>query len=397
MRILIAHEALAGGGGVETYLETVIPALRDRGHDVAFLHYNRRAEEGPTRLVFERVAVFGVQDTGLRQLTGALREWAPDVCFSHNMRPLDVDEALLEAWPVVKMMHGYFGTCISGQKCHAYPQSSACKRTFGPACLAMYLPRRCGRLRPTTMLLDYGWNLRQRKLFDRYAAVVVASAHMADEYQRNGVAPERVTALPLFSPWPVTSARMDMPVPTVLFVGRITALKGARVLADAVADAQTRLNAPLRLIVAGEGPERAALEKRAKALNLDATFTGWITGAERHALYRRTSVLAIPSVWPEPFGLVGLEAASLGVPTVAFDVGGIWEWLRDGVNGRLVDPRGGAAAMGEALAAVLGNPRVLAALGAGAIARAHELTVDRHVTKLEHVLSRAAKAMSVPV
>jgi glycosyltransferase involved in cell wall biosynthesis len=175
-----------------------------------------------------------------------------------------------------------------------------------------------------------------------------------------------------------------------LFAGRITALKGARLLADAVADAQTRLNAPLRLIVAGEGPERAALEKRAKALNLEASFTGWVTGSERLALFRRSSVLAIPSVWPEPFGLVGLEAASVGVPTVAFDVGGIWEWLRDGFNGRLVNPAGGAPAFGEALAGILADSRALAALSAGAIARAQDLTVARHVAKIEHVLARAA-------
>lgn len=390
MRILIAHEALAGGGGVETYLETVIPALRARGHDVAFLHHNSRTAAGPTRLVFDDVPGFGVQDEGLPNVIRSLREWSPDVCFSHNMRPLEVDEALLQQWPVVKMMHGYFGTCISGHKCHAYPSPSPCERSFGTACLALYGPRRCGQLRPSRLVKDYGWNLRQRRLFSRYAAMTVASAHMADEYQRSGVAADRVAAVPLFSPWPVTSARMETTVPTVLFAGRLTALKGARVLAEAVAEAQTRLNAPLRLIVAGEGPERAALERRTKTLNLEASFTGWVTGPERLAVFRRATVLAIPSVWPEPFGLVGLEAASLGVPAVAFDVGGIWEWLRDGVNGHLVDPDGGTQAFGQALANVLGDSRALARLSAGAIARAHDLTVDRHVAKLEDILRSAA-------
>lgn len=396
MRILIAHEALAGGGGVETYLEAVIPALLERGHQIAFLHYNSAAAEGPTRLEFGGVPSFSVMDHGLGQVMEAIGRWSPDVCFSHNMRPLEVDEALLQAWPTVKMMHGYFGTCISGQKCHTYPTPSPCARSFGPACLAVYAPRRCGQLRPLKMLQDFGWNLRQRRLFDRYAAMIVASAHMADEYQRNGAAAERVSAVPLFSPWALTSARMETPAPTVLFAGRITVLKGARILADAVADAQTRLNAPLRLIVAGDGPEREALEARTKALNIEASFPGWVTGAERVALFRRATVLAMPSVWPEPFGLVGLEAASLGVPTVAFDVGGVWEWLRDGVNGRLVSPGGGAHAFGKALADVLGNPRLLASLSVESLARVHDLTIERHVSKLEALLHRAATPRVVP-
>ena len=396
MRILIAHEALSGAGGVETYLETIIPALQSRGHAVAFLHFDSRTAPGPTRLEFDTVPTFGVQDDGRADVMQRIRAWSPDVCFSHNMRPLDVDDSLADEWPVVKMMHGYFGTCISAQKCHASPQPRACKRTFGPACLALYGPRRCGQLRPARLFQDYRWTLRQRRLLDRYAAIVVASAHMADEYQRHGVAEDRVTAIPLFSPWGVTSARMDTTVPTVLFAGRLTALKGARILADAVAEAQTRLNAPLRLIVAGDGPDRAALEKRTRVLNLEASFTGWVTGPERLALFMRSSVLAMPSVWPEPFGLVGLEAASFGIPTVAFDVGGIWEWLRDGVNGRLVEPAGGAQAFGEALASVLGDARTLSALSTGALSRARYLTVDTHVTKLEHILARAARPALAP-
>jgi glycosyltransferase involved in cell wall biosynthesis len=121
-----------------------------------------------------------------------------------------------------------------------------------------------------------------------------------------------------------------------------------------------------------------------------------VTGAERVALFRRASVLAMPSIWPEPFGLVGLEAASLGVPAVAFDVGGIWEWLRDGSNGRLVSPEGGAQAFGRALADLLGNPRLLDALSSGSLARAKDLTLDRHVSMLEGLLARVAVQTPAP-
>ena len=63
-------------------------------------------------------------------------------------------------------------------------------------------------------------------------------------------------------------------------------------------------------------------------------------------------LVAVPSLWPEPFGLVGLDAAALGRPAIAFDVGGIGEWLTDGVNGKLVEPAAGE----EGLARRIGGP-----------------------------------------
>jgi hypothetical protein len=115
------------------------------------------------------------------------------------MRALDVEEGLLGEWPVVKMMHGHFGTCISGHKAFALPEARACTRVFGAGCLAHYLPRRCGPVNPLTMLRQYSWATRQRELLDRYAAVVVASRFMRAEYIRAGIKADRVTAIPLFS------------------------------------------------------------------------------------------------------------------------------------------------------------------------------------------------------
>ena len=55
-------EAAAGGGGVESYLASIMPALRARGHEVAFLHYHPSTERGPTSLLAAGVCTFGVVD-----------------------------------------------------------------------------------------------------------------------------------------------------------------------------------------------------------------------------------------------------------------------------------------------------------------------------------------------
>src|SRR3954464_11524920 len=142
MRILIAHDAVAGGGGVESYLAAIMPALVTRGHELALLCVPSQAQQGATRL--DGIGrVFSVADMGLSNALEAVRSWRPDVSFSHNMRLLEVDEGLVSMCAVVKMMHGYFGTCIGGQKAHTFPAVEPCAREFGLGCLGLYLPRRC--------------------------------------------------------------------------------------------------------------------------------------------------------------------------------------------------------------------------------------------------------------
>ena len=393
MRILIVNEAMVGSGGVESYLASLMPALAARGHAIALLHANTRAEQGGTRIDRAAERTASVADDGLERALHMMREWRPDVCFSHNMRRLDIEERLLDLWPVVKMMHGYFGTCIGGQKAHAFPRITACTRTFGPACIALYLPRHCGQYRPLQMIDEFRWASRQRDLLPRYAAIVTASTHMADEYRRTGLPPSKIIAAPLFPTidTPLTPRPLP-PSSTVLFASRMTPIKGGDVAVRAVAEAGRLLGRPVKLLMAGGGPQRARLESLAAALHVDATFTGWVSDAARLDLIRRASVLAVPSLWPEPFGLSGLEAAVHGVPAVAFDVGGIREWLRDGVNGVLVREAGDAGALARALTQVLGDVSFLQQLGEGALAVAGELSRDAHVTRVVDALRRAAPA-----
>lgn len=392
MRILIANDALAGAGGVETYLAAIVPALQAAGHEVGVLHESPVTETGRQRIAPEGTWRAGVRDEGLDGALARVRGFAPDVCFSHNMRALSVDARLLAEWPLVKMMHGHFGTCVSGQKAFGFPRVVACTRTFGPACLACYLPRRCGRTNPFVMAREYRWGLEQRSLFDRYRAIVVASRFMRDEYLRAGVAPAGVHAIPLFAPPHTAGTPVEdgaRPI-DIVFVGRMTPLKGPGLLVEAAGHASARLGRALTVVFAGDGPERERLRAHAAARGLDARFPGWVTPRERDALLRQAATIAVPSRWPEPFGLVGLEGGVFGTPAVAFDAGGIGDWLVDGENGRLIDPARGPAGFGDAIADILASPALHRKLANGARAAAARLSLDAHVRTLMTVLQHAA-------
>jgi glycosyltransferase involved in cell wall biosynthesis len=163
----------------------------------------------------------------------------------------------------------------------------------------------------------------------------------------------------------------------------MTVLKGGDLLVDAIAQAAEQLGRGIRLLMIGDGPQRTAWEQRATQRGVPWTATGWLTGDDRWTVLRQATVLALPSTWPEPFGLVGLEAAALGIPAVAFDVGGIREWLRPGVNGHLAaadPPR--ASGLAGALVRVLSDPERLKAMRHEAAAIAEEMSLARHLDRL---------------
>jgi glycosyltransferase involved in cell wall biosynthesis len=390
VRILVANDGLNDQGGVQTYLDSVMAGLAERGHEVAFLHNSQPEGDAPPELPH-----FALRKTGLAQAAESIRAWCPDVCFSHNMRFLSVERKLLDLMPVVKFMHGYLGTCLSGHKMHEFPRAAPCTRGLGTACLALYLPRRCGSARPSKMIRQLRWAFRQRNLFPQYAAVVVASQHMKKEFVTSGISESKIRVLPLFSVAPIGAQGSADPdpsnTPAVLFLGRMTSLKGGDQLIRAVAEVRSRTGQAIRLTMAGDGPRRSQWEDMAKRLAVEAEFTGWVDEGRRRQLLEQSCLLAVPSVWPEPFGLVGLEAASVGVPAVAFDVGGIREWLNDGVNGYLVpaDPPSHGA-LATALIRAIADRDQLRLMGDRAKLVAGRMSLASHLEKLEQVLAQAS-------
>jgi glycosyltransferase involved in cell wall biosynthesis len=114
----------------------------------------------------------------------------------------------------------------------------------------------------------------------------------------------------------------------------------------------------------------------------DVHALGSLPQATLFALYRAADVVVVPSIWPEPFSRVLVEAMWLGRPLVATAVGGSPEAVQDGVTGLLV-PRGDAPALAGAISGLLRDPERRARMGAAATVRAASLfDEDRVVASL---------------
>jgi glycosyltransferase involved in cell wall biosynthesis len=331
-------------------------------------------------------------ETGELKAVAHARAWGPDVVYVHGLEFVALERAVTAIAPSVLFEHSYSGLCISGAKTWQ-TTGRTCPRALGPGCLAHYFPHRCGGRSPVTMVRDYAAQRARQRLHAGYRAILVASAHMADVLALNRCRPP-VHVVPLPVSQPVRSEpRLSGTPLRVVYAGRLERLKGVHLVAEAAHVAAARLGAPVDVRIAGDGPLRPILEHQSRAprwSDVRLTLEGWRTRAERDALFSSVDVLVIPSLWPEPFGLVGLEAGRFGVPAVAFPSGGIGEWLHDDVNGRFAAVRGSAEALGEALAAVLQDQTTYGRLSAGAIAAARAASPDEHASRLEGLFAEVA-------
>lgn len=394
-------------GGVETYLDRLLPELSARGVELALW-----SEAGVATGRRETIALAGdaphwsATALGTDAALRALADWRPDLLFVHGLESPQIERALLGVARAVFFAHTYHGTCISEAKTTRLPAIRTCERRFGVACLGHYYPRRCGGWSPVTLLVAYRRQAARLRLLRSYAALAVASEHMAAEYRRHGLG-DRVELLPL----PAALAAPVDPVPRdpgrgetaarlpwrLLFLGRMDPLKGGAFLLDALPLAADALGRRLRLVCAGDGPARTDWERRAARLreqrnDLEIGFPGWVEAVQRAELFTASDLLVVPSVWPEPFGMVGVEAGSFGLPAAAFAVGGIPDWLEEGVNGALApsDPPS-AEALAAAIVRCLENSERHRYLAQKARRRSALYGLEGHVDRLLGLLHRVRR------
>jgi glycosyltransferase involved in cell wall biosynthesis len=150
----------------------------------------------------------------------------------------------------------------------------------------------------------------------------------------------------------------------LIFVGRLVSDKGVDLLLRALA-ALRQSGIQSRLTIVGDGPERPALERQAQDLGLSAsiTFVGQENGSGLAERLNHHRILVVPSRWPEPFGIVALEAIACGCVVVGSAEGGLPEAI--GPCG-LTFPNGNEAALAAVLRELLENPQRVAELRSGA-------------------------------
>ena len=417
LRIAVVNWSRRRVGGVETYLNTIIPELARAGHEIAFWCETDDPHERPQIGLPIGAPAWCVAALGAEQALAALRDWQPDVIYTHKLSDPNLERLVLKLAPAVFFAHDYNGTCISGDKTFKFPVVQPCSRRFGWECLVHYFPHRCGGLSPITMFKLYALQAKRLENLHLYDAIVTHSEHMLAELIKHGLSPQRAYNFPYYVHSTKTnghpmkelqpsSATDPMLKPSeadreteqrtttewhLLFCGRMERLKGGQIFIDALPGVAAMLGRPLRVTFAGDGRDRESWERRAAELDnpkIAVEFTGWAERREIEALLEACDLLVVPSLWPEPFGLVGPEAGLSGVPVAAFAVGGIPDWLIDGVNGYLAPGNPPTAAgLAQAIINCLQDPATHARLRRGAREVAQQFNIKNHLVALTEVFS----------
>ncbi len=326
--VLFLHNRYRTTGGEERTVEDLMWLVREHLHEPAELLARDSASLGRAH------AAVGLLRGGLEpdDVTAAVRLTGARVVHAHNLTPTLGWRALASARAagarVVLHLHQYRLVCAIGV---CFTRGAECTRCHGRDTLPG-VRLNCRGSVPEALAYGASLALWQRRLVEQADAVIVPSRFARERLRELG-APlrwERVHVLapplrpaPAVEPYAVSAAGAVEPY--ALVVARLSPEKGVDVAIDAC-----RI-AGIQLVIAGDGPERAALARRAGAAADAVRFAGRVGDVELARLRAGAAIALAPSRSGETFGLAAAEAMAAGLPVAASRVGALPE---------LVDPEG---------------------------------------------------------
>lgn len=393
MRILLACAAYPpwGKGGGPAASESIAQALHARGHSVHVItvagqdsdeirdgidvrtlrslnvHWDYWKKNPLHRKLAWHVLENG-NPRALLRMRRAIAEVGPDIVVTVSCENINVATwfaAKMLGVPTVHAVQSHFLLCWRGTMFRD-----------GANCAGQCVSCRCTSLgkRLSSHLVD---------------GVVAESRHMLDLHAEAGYfANAKRKVIPAAIDWPVRRRAPRQPDGTINvgYIGTVTPNKGVETLARAAA--RLGEQAPIRYLIAGDGPTEYAEKLSAIMPKGSAQFLGWTDPA---SFYPEIDVLVVPSLWSEPFGRVCIEAFSQCVAVVAARSGALPEIVEDGSSG-LTFEAGDDRALANYLRSLAQDRSLLLRLQAGALERAKAYSPQRLALSFEEFLGGLCSA-----
>jgi len=354
MHVLHIHETIEIKGGSEVYISLLCKYLPQFNIEsdwvsIRFENFQYQLYEKSGRLTFS-----GSKADFPRLFKNFVDQYGYSIIHIHGISDRFIVTTCLDLLPVVRSLHEPRVFCPGSQKFFRRSEN-ICKIPFGLHCLVHAYSEGCCNRHPKRLMTAYRNTQFEVEIASKeYAAIIVMSQYMKNEAIEAGIDSTKITVNPYFVEETVIVEPRNMNSKTILYLGRLQESKGVHYLLDAFSMLLKTFSEKVTLLVIGSGSSESLLKSKAATLGLqdNIRFLGWQSRDEINDALINSDIVAVPSVYPEAFGIVGIEAMMAGKPVVAFDVGGIADWLEHNVTGYLV-PVKDSYAFSEAMGRLL--------------------------------------------
>jgi glycosyltransferase involved in cell wall biosynthesis len=335
MRILHVNDTKLKLGGTETYMYDLMEIQKEAGHDVKLFGGGKFNTLPSFLLRFYNPLVFF-------RFLELVNDFKPDIIHAHNVMrtisPSVLHVAKLKRIPVVMTVHDFQLVCPTTW--FIFKDGKVCKYGFGKRCFF----NRCYGSKKGIFGVPYNFLQKIKVLLHRVIIknnvdfFITPSRFLSDSV-RKSLQIDDVQYIPHCLKIK-KSKKVNIPKEkTVLFVGRISEEKGVEHLVRIIPSLLEKIP-DLKFVIVGSGPEEVNIRNQIKSLGVEdkVGMVCWVDKKDVNKFYRDSSMVVIPSIWTENFGMVAVEAMSQGKPIIVSKfTGGLKEHVKDGVNGYCVN------------------------------------------------------------
>lgn len=332
-KVLIIHNFYQQSGGEDKVVEQESAMLRSRGIETEHYYVHNDSIQSRGLANMAKLAVEAAWSLPeFKRIKKLLLQVKPDVVHVHNFFPV-ISPSVYHACerlgiPVVQTLHNYRLICPAATFMR---ENKVCEKCLHGTLLHS-IRHGCYRgsqlqTIPVAAMIKFNdligtW---QHKV-SRYIAL---TEFARDKFAESGIPLDRIAVKPNFVHHKTVKTQYDPNDRYLLFVGRISAEKGVRNLLQAWSQLEDR--GGLRLVIIGDGPEKAELT--AAYPQEDVRFLGKQDGDTVLDCMSRAMYVMVPSIWYEGFPMTIVESFSVGTPVLCSRLGALEEVVEDGVTG----------------------------------------------------------------
>lgn len=341
INILHINDKIENKGGVETNIQQLCNLGPSYGLQMHWLGFYKEQIGFSIKISSKpKQELYNVNLTNcIEYIKDFCKNEAIDIIHVHSISNPKLLDVLFKIRPIVRTMHEPRMIC-PGQGKFFRNSERICSVTYGLHCIYHAYKEGCCNRHPKRLIKAYrNVDYETKKASNKYASIFVMSNYMRDEALKVGFKNHTLVLNPYLTPHVKEERLIDSSndkVKSLVYIGRLSITKGVHYAIKSVITLLEQ-GYKVQFDIVGSGQDENYFKTLVpEQYNSQFIFHGWQDREVIDLILKNAYVVLFPSIYPEAFGISGIEAMMRGKPVVGFDVGGVSTWLKDQETGFLV-------------------------------------------------------------